>query len=140
MCPICLELPPFGCGRNGYRPPLAARFQLEGSERHQETDVGGYPAHVALFGYGEAHSPCEISLFLLESLIDGRAQRLGMAHTAAALRIYGGHMQCLQMTRPAPRSVGTPHVKELINQRHVLSRNVYDLLRTAPLWLWSECL
>ena len=31
-------------------------------------------------------------------------------------------------------------MKELINQRHILSRNVSDLLRTAPLWLWSECL
>ena len=72
------------------RPPLAARFRLEGSERHQETDVGGYPAHVVLFGHGEAHSPCEISLFLLESLVDGRDQRLGMARTAAALRICGG--------------------------------------------------
>ena len=48
--------------------------------------------------------------------------------------------QCLRMTRPALPSVGTPHVKELINQRHILSRNVSDLLRTAPLWLWSECL
>ena len=74
------------------RPPLAARFRLEGSGRHQETDVGGYPAHAVLFGHGEAHSPCEISpLFLLESLIDGRAQRLGMARTAAALQICGGH-------------------------------------------------
>ena len=44
----------------------------------------GYPAHVVLFGHGEAHSPCENSLFLLESLVDGRAQRLGMARTAAA--------------------------------------------------------
>ena len=48
--------------------------------------------------------------------------------------------QCLQTTRSAPCSVGTRHMKELINQRHVLSRNVSDLLRTAPLWLWSECL
>ena len=48
--------------------------------------------------------------------------------------------QCFQMTRPAPRSVGTPHVKELINQRHILSRNVSDLLTSAPLWLWLECL
>ena len=44
------------------------------------------------------------------------------------------------MTRPALRSVGTPHVKELINQRHILSRNVSDLLTSAPLWLWLECL
>ena len=48
--------------------------------------------------------------------------------------------QCLWMTRPALRSVGTPHVKELINQRHILSRNVSDLLTSAPLWLWLECL
>ena len=48
--------------------------------------------------------------------------------------------QCFQMTRPALRSVGTPHVKELINQRHILSRNVSDLLTSAPLWLWLECL
>ena len=73
------------------RPPFAARFRLEGSRRHQETDVGGYPAHVVLFGHGEAHSPCENSLFLLESLVDGRAQHLGMARTAAALRICGGY-------------------------------------------------
>ena len=44
-----------------------------------------------LSGHGEAHSPCEISRFLLESLVDGRAQRLGMARTAAALRICDGH-------------------------------------------------
>ena len=44
------------------------------------------------------------------------------------------------MTRPALRSDGAPQVKELMNQRHILSRNVSDLLRTAPLWLWSECL
>ena len=72
------------------RPPLAARFRLEGSGGHQEANAGGHPAHVVLFGHGEAHSPCEISLFLLESLVDGRAQRLGMARTAAALRICGG--------------------------------------------------
>ena len=60
------------------RPPLAARFRLKGSRRHQETDVGGYPAHVVLCGHGEAHSPCGISCFLLESLVDGRAQRLGI--------------------------------------------------------------
>ena len=73
------------------RPPFAARFRLEGFERHRETGGGGYPAHVVLFGHGEAHSPCGILLFLLESLADGRAQRLGMARTAAALRICGGH-------------------------------------------------
>ena len=48
--------------------------------------------------------------------------------------------QCFQVARPALRSVGTPHVKELINQRHILSRNVSDLLTSAPLWLWLECL
>ena len=48
--------------------------------------------------------------------------------------------QCFQVARPALRSVGTPHVKELINQRHILSRNVSDLLTSAPLWLWSEYL
>ena len=122
------------------RPPLAARFRLKGSRRHQETDVGGYPAHVVLFGHGEAHSPCGISLFLLESLVDGRAQRLGMARTAPALRICGAWAQCRRMIRPALRSVGALQVKQLINQRHILSRNVSDLLRTAPLWLWSECL
>ena len=63
---------------------------MEGSGRHQEAEVGGYPAHVLLFGHGEAHLPCEISLFLLEWLVDGRAQRLGMAHTAAALLVCGG--------------------------------------------------
>ena len=72
-------------------PGPAARFRLEGSGRHQAAGVGGYPAHVVLLGHGEAHSACEISLFLLESLVDGRAQRLGMARTAAALRICGGH-------------------------------------------------
>ena len=90
MCLICLQVPPLAVDGMP-RPPPAARFRLEGSERHQEADVAGYPAHVVLFGHGEAHSPCEISLFLLESLVDGRAQRLGMARTAAALRICGGN-------------------------------------------------
>ena len=38
------------------RPPPPARFWLEGSERHQEADVKGYPAHVVLFGHGEAYA------------------------------------------------------------------------------------